>query len=86
MKGSVVRLLSCTVVLAVLAILTPDTVAQAGEPPSKDAGAILAPDQAKAIRLHFLRDLTKAQLVEAFREGFEAATPPSEDLRKGMLG
>ena len=39
--------------------------------PFKDAGAILAADQAKAIRLHFLRDLTKAQLVEAFREGFE---------------
>ena len=42
------------------------------ESPSKDAGAILAADQAKAIRLHFLRDLTKAQLVEAFKEGFEA--------------
>ena len=40
--------------------------------PSTDAGAILALDQAKAIRMHFLRDLTKAQLVEAFREGFEA--------------
>jgi Chalcone isomerase-like len=42
------------------------------ESPSKDAGAILASDQAKAIRLHFLRDLSKAQLVEAFQEGFEA--------------
>ncbi len=42
------------------------------ESPSKDAGAILAGDQAKAIRMHFLRDLTKAQLVEAFQEGFEA--------------
>jgi Chalcone isomerase-like len=42
------------------------------ESPSKDAGAILASDQAKALRLHFLRDLTKAQLVEAFQEGFEA--------------
>jgi hypothetical protein len=42
------------------------------ESPSKDAGAILASDQAKAIRMHFLRDLTKAQLVEAFLEGFEA--------------
>src|SRR6185295_8531258 len=42
------------------------------ESPSKDPGAILAADQAKAIRLHFLRDLTKAQLVEAFQEGFEA--------------
>jgi len=42
------------------------------ESPSRDAGAILASEQAKAIRMHFLRDLTKAQLVEAFQEGFEA--------------
>jgi len=42
------------------------------ESPSKDAGGILASDQARAIRMHFLRDLKKAQLVEAFREGFEA--------------
>ena len=42
------------------------------ESPAKDAGAILASDQARAIRMHFLRDLTKAQLVEAFQEGFEA--------------
>ncbi len=41
------------------------------ESPSKDASAILGADQAKAIRMHFLRDLTKAQLVEAFQEGFE---------------
>src|SRR5215470_3614195 len=38
--------------------------------PSKDASAILAADQPKAIRMHFLRDLSKAQLVEAFQEGF----------------
>ncbi|MGO9614238.1 MAG: chalcone isomerase family protein [Dissulfurispiraceae bacterium] len=42
---------------------------------SKNAGAILAADQAKAIRLHFLRDLTKKQLVEGFQEGFEANAP-----------
>jgi len=42
------------------------------ESPSKDAGAVLTADQRKAIRMHFLRDLTKAQLVEAFQEGFEA--------------
>lgn len=42
------------------------------ESPSKDAGVILASDQAKAVRLHFLRDLKKGQLVEAFQEGFEA--------------
>jgi hypothetical protein len=45
------------------------------ESPSKDAGAILASDRAEAIRLHFLRDLTKAQLVEAFQEGFAANAP-----------
>jgi Chalcone isomerase-like len=43
--------------------------------PSKDADAILAGDQPKAIRLHFLRDLTKKQLVEAFEEGFKANAP-----------
>jgi len=42
------------------------------ESPSKDAGAILAADQAKAIRMHFLRDLTNGQLMEALRAGFEA--------------
>jgi chalcone isomerase-like protein len=42
------------------------------ESPSKDAEAILASDQPKAIRMHFLRDLSKAQLVEAFQEGFDA--------------
>jgi hypothetical protein len=42
------------------------------ESPSKDAGAILTADQAKAIRMHFLRDLKKGQLVEAFQEGFDA--------------
>src|SRR5262245_62287613 len=42
------------------------------EAPSKDASAILASDQPKAIRMYFLRDLTKAQLVEAFQEGFDA--------------
>jgi hypothetical protein len=36
------------------------------------ANAILASDQAKAIRRYFLRGLTKAQLVGAFQEGFEA--------------
>ncbi len=42
------------------------------ESSSKDAAAILAADRARAIRMRFLRDLTKAQLVEAFQEGFDA--------------
>ena len=41
------------------------------ESPSKDANAILASDQSKAITLFLLRDLTKTQLVEAFQESFE---------------
>ena len=41
------------------------------ESASKDGGAIVASDQAKAIRMYFLRDLTKAQLVEGFQEGFD---------------
>src|SRR5262245_3445254 len=42
------------------------------ESPSKDSEAILTADRAKAIRMHFMRDLTKTQLVDAFKEGFEA--------------
>jgi chalcone isomerase-like protein len=61
------------------------------ESPSKDAGAILASDQAKAIRLHFLRDLKKAQLVEAFQEGFDgnakdkAAQKPAFDRMLALV-
>ncbi len=42
------------------------------ETPSKDATAILGSDQAKAVRMHFLRDLSRDQLTGAFTEGFEA--------------
>ena len=42
------------------------------ESPTKDAGAILMADQGRAIRMHFLRDVTKGQLVDAFREDFQA--------------
>ena len=42
------------------------------ESPSHDAGAILTVDQPKAIRMHFLRDVTSAQLVDAFQQDFEA--------------
>jgi len=41
------------------------------ETPSKDAAAILASDQAKAVRMTFLRDVSKSQLKDAFVEGFE---------------
>lgn len=42
------------------------------ETPNKDAAAILGADQAKAVRMHFLRDLSREQLTDAFNEGFEA--------------
>lgn len=42
------------------------------ESPSMDSEAILAAGRAKIIRMYFLRDLTKTQLVDAFKEGFEA--------------
>ena len=41
------------------------------EAPSKDAAAILSSNQAKAVRMHFLRDGSKDQLTAAFKEGFE---------------
>ena len=41
------------------------------ETPSKDAAAILASDQAKAVRMAFLRDVSQSQLKDAFSEGFE---------------
>jgi hypothetical protein len=41
------------------------------ETPSKDAAAILASDEAKAVRMTFLRDVDKSKLKDAFVEGFE---------------
>ena len=42
------------------------------EAPSHEPAAILSSDQAKAVRMHFLRGLSKDQLTGAFKEGFEA--------------
>jgi len=42
------------------------------ESASKDPADVLASNQAKAIRMQFLRGLSKTQLVDAFREGFDA--------------
>ncbi|HTY86100.1 MAG TPA: chalcone isomerase family protein [Candidatus Acidoferrum sp.] len=42
------------------------------ETASKDAEQILAADQAKAICMHYVRSLSKKQLVDGFQEGFEA--------------
>ena len=42
------------------------------ETPSKDAEKILAADEGKAIRMHYVRSLSKKQLVDGFQEGFGA--------------
>ena len=42
------------------------------ETPSGEAEQILAADEAKVIRMHYLRGLSKKQLVDGFQEGFEA--------------
>jgi hypothetical protein len=42
------------------------------ETASKDAAAILATDEAKAVRMTFMRDVGKGKLVDAFKDGFEA--------------
>jgi hypothetical protein len=55
------------------------------EAPSKDAAAILAADAPKAVRMHFLRDLKKSQLTEAFSEGFEANAKQKAAAEKAAL-
>jgi hypothetical protein len=42
------------------------------ETPSKDAAAIVAADAPKAMKMHFVRNVDKAKLVEGYSEGFEA--------------
>lgn len=41
------------------------------ETPSKDAAAILESDTAKAVTMHFVRDVGKDKLIETFGEGFQ---------------
>jgi hypothetical protein len=50
--------------------------------PSTDAAAILARDGAKAVRMQFLRNLRKTQLVDAFREGFDGNAPQKAAAQK----
>jgi hypothetical protein len=51
------------------------------ESASKDPAAILSSDQARAIRMQFLRDLSRSQLVDAFREGFEENAKDQTDQK-----
>ena len=55
------------------------------EAPSKDAAGIVAADAPKAVRMHFLRDLKKTQLTEAFSEGFEANAKEKAAAQKPAL-
>jgi hypothetical protein len=55
------------------------------EAPSKDAAAILASDQARAVRMSFLRDVSKAQLKDAFAEGFEANAKEKAAAQKAAI-
>lgn len=55
------------------------------EAPSKDPAAIVAADATKAIRMHFLRDLKKTQLTEAFSEGFEANAKEKAAAQKASI-
>lgn len=50
--------------------------------PSRDAAAIVAADAPKRVRMIFLRDVTRKQVMDAYREGFEknSAGPGLKDL------
>src|SRR5512134_2448715 len=47
---------------------------------SSDAEAIVAADQPKSVQLRFLRDVTKEQMMDAFRDGFRANSPDPDKL------
>jgi len=40
-----------------------------------DAAAIVSLDQPKEVRMHFLRNVDRSSILNAFREGFEANSP-----------
>ncbi|MGE0623496.1 MAG: chalcone isomerase family protein [Pseudomonadales bacterium] len=46
--------------------------------PTSDAQTVLDSEQAKAVRMHFLRDVSRDQLIEAFEEGFDANAPDKD--------
>ena len=55
------------------------------EAPSRDAGAILAADTAKAVRLHFFRSVSKNQLADSLKEGFEANAKEKAAAQKANI-
>ncbi len=55
------------------------------EQKSQDADAILKADAPKRMVMHFMRDLSKAQLTEAFDEGFTNNSPESRKAVKSEI-
>ena len=55
------------------------------ETPSSNAGAILAADAPRALRMHFLRSVEKEKLVEVFQEGFAANSPQKAPAQKAGI-
>jgi len=53
---------------------------------SRDADAIVAADAPKRVRMVFLRDVTKNQIMDAYRDGFRAnSAGPNLDALLGQL-
>lgn len=46
---------------------------------SKDADSIIAADEVRSVRLVFMRDVSKSQVMDAFREGFRNNSPADAD-------
>ncbi len=55
------------------------------ETASKDATAILAADAPRAIRMQYVRNVEKAKITEAFREGFENNAKELAAKQKGAI-
>src|SRR4051812_16721174 len=55
------------------------------EQKSQDANAILKADAPKRMVMHFMRDLSKAQLTEAFNEGFTNNSPEARKAVKADI-
>jgi hypothetical protein len=49
------------------------------EEPSNDADAVIASEKRKGVQLHFLRDVSKRQIMDAFRDGFRANSGAEAD-------
>lgn len=55
------------------------------EQKSSDPSAILKPDAAKRIVMHFVRGVSKNQIVDAFNESFEDNSPDAKQTMKSEI-